>query len=487
MKLRKIYIIIGIVLLPLFQGCGDWLELLPPDGLVVEEYWKTKEDVDATLMGAYQLFAQQDEVLWLYGELRGDMLLPAVYAPYDQQQIMASNIFSTNSMCNWENFYAIINYCNNVIRFAPEVLNVDNTFTEFQMINYQSEAIFLRSLAYFYLVRIFGDVPYVDQPTVDDNVDFYLPKTNGDSILMWVKEDLDRIESTITTDYPTLQEDRGRANKGAVNALLADISLWLFEYEDVIRYTGNVEELGKYFLMTSPKWFEMYIPGNSLESIFEFQFDGIGQNNTMYDMTFQWRLYTASERAVEILDPLEAKEGVRGKGSISIENAGYFIFKYAGAAANQRTVRSSAEARACNFIAYRLADVILMKAEALSQLDRYDEAENLINQIRIRAKMEPLNISDSRIDFEDAIMDERAVEFAFEGKRYFDLMRLGRRNNYERKNDFIEVIIQQAPSTQKLVLASKLSNPLGWYLPIFENELEKNANLEQNPYYDTNY
>ena len=48
----------------------------------------------------------------------------------------------------------------------------------------QGEAVFLRSLAYFYLVRIFGDVPYVDSPTTDDNVDFYIPKTSGDTILM---------------------------------------------------------------------------------------------------------------------------------------------------------------------------------------------------------------------------------------------------------------------------------------------------------------
>lgn len=486
MKLSKIYIIAGIILLPMLQGC-DWLELLPPDGLVVDEYWKTKEDVEATLMGAYQKFAEQDENLFFYGELRGDMLLAANYAPYNQRQIMSSNIFSTNSMCNWSNFYQIINYSNNVVRYAPDVLEVDNTFTEFQMINYQSEAIFLRSLAYFYLVRIFGDVPYLEQPTVDDNVDFYIPKVSGDSILMLVKKDLERIESTVTTDYPTLQEDRGRVTKGAVNALLADIALWLFEYEDVIKYVENVEALDKYYLMTSPKWFEMYNPGNSLESIFEFQFDGIGQNNTMYDVCQQWLLYTASERAVEILDPLESKEGVRGKGSISIENTGYKIFKYIGAAADQKSLRSSAEARAGNYIIYRLADLKLMKAEALSQMDRYAEAEQLVNDIRIRARMEPISISDSRIDFEDAIMDERAVEFAFEGKRYFDLMRLGRRNNFERKNDFIEVIIQQAPSTQKLVLASKLSNPLGWYLPIYENELEKNENLVQNPYYDTNY
>ena len=85
--------------------------------------------------------------------------------------------------------------------------------------------------------------------------------------------------------------------------------------------------------------------------------------------------------------------------------------------------------------------------------------------------------------FEDMILQERAIELAFEGKRWFDLLRMGRRNNYSRKSDLIEILIENVPSTQKLVLASKLTNPYGWYLPVEDVELERNKNLVQNPYY----
>lgn len=489
MKIRNISIISWISVMLLIQGC-EWLELIPPDGLVVEEYWQTKEDVEATLMGAYQQFAQLNNSLFYFGELRGDMLKATGNTPYAQQQVMLSNIYSTNEMCNWSGFYQIINYCNNVVSLAPGVLGKDNTFTEFQMKSLQGEAVFLRSLAYFYLVRIFGDVPYVDTPTTDDNVDFYIPKISGDSILLKIRDDLRASESSIATDHPNQVEDRGRATKGAVYALLADIALWQFDYEEVLEYVNKIEEMNKYFLMPSSKWFEIYKPGNSLEGIFELQFDGIGQNNTMYDILFQWNHYTASEVAIELLDPesdYSGGERVRSKGSITIESQNYRIFKYIGSAPDRRTYRSGADARACNFMIYRFADVVLMKAEALSQLDRFSEAEVELNTIRTRALMETLSPPSSRVAFEDAILEERVRELAFEGKRYFDLMRMGRRNDYERKNDLIEIIIQQAPSTQKLVLASKLSNPLGWYLPIFEDELERNANLEQNPYYDTSY
>ncbi|MBT6763639.1 MAG: RagB/SusD family nutrient uptake outer membrane protein, partial [Prolixibacteraceae bacterium] len=137
-----------------------------------------------------------------------------------------------------------------------------------------------------------------------------------------------------------------------------------------------------------------------------------------------------------------------------------------------------------NWIVYRLADVLLMKAEALSQLERYQEAMNIIIEIRDRGSVQPMPIANSPNAYEDAIMNERALELAYEGKRWFDLLRMGRRNNFARKDKLIEIIVSNVPSTQKRILAAKLTNPLGWYLPIFEDEIERNKNLVQNPYYD---
>jgi hypothetical protein len=204
----------------------------------------------------------------------------------------------------------------------------------------------------------------------------------------------------------------------------------------------------------------------------------------MYNYTYQFNYYTSSEQAITILSFEEAKESVRGKIALSTENSGFRIWKYATASINQRTVRSQATARAGNFIVYRYADILLLKAEALSQVGRFNEAQVEINKIRARALVPTEPISATAEAFEDAIMEERAIELAYEGKRWFDLLRLGRRNDYNRKNELIEVAIRNAPSTLKLVLASKLSNPQGWYLPIFENELENNINLVQNQFYD---
>jgi hypothetical protein len=256
----------------------------------------------------------------------------------------------------------------------------------------------------------------------------------------------------------------------------------------VLEHVAKIEANKDIVLMPSGKWFEMYYPGNSLESIFEFQFDqGKNQNNSMYGVTNRnaYR-YDPSQRALEMFARRYAKELVRGEDA-SIKRYGdddYIIWKYVGSAPDGNTFRTGTLQNSANWIVYRLADVLLMKAEALSQLNRYGEALQIINLIRERADVSPISLVNSATVFEDAILDERALELAFEGKRWFDLLRMGRRNNYIRKDKLIEIIVRNVPSTQKRILAVKLANPLGWYMPIYEYELERNKNLVQNPYYN---
>jgi hypothetical protein len=81
-------------------------------------------------------------------------------------------------------------------------------------------------------------------------------------------------------------------------------------------------------------------------------------------------------------------------------------------------------------------------------------------------------------------MEERTKEFGGEGKRWFDLIRYGRRNNYENKDKFISFLIANKPLDKREILRSKYSNPDSWFMPVNQNELDQNSNLVQNPYYD---
>ena len=488
MKRNLKFLFIAAVLVVQFGCSGSWLELLPPSGLTREEFWQSKEDVEAVLMGAYSSFSTMDNLMFIHGEARGDMVTDDISTDGNIRNMMNGNIYSDNWLANWENFYKVINYCNEIINNAPDVQKIDKTFTNYQLQGFISEAYYLRSLAYFYLVRIFKDVPYITLPSETDDTDFYVAKTDGDSILIGISNDLLEARKYLSDNYLSLLEIKGRASKEACEALLADIALWRFDYQAVVDHVSNIEASDKIELMPGARWFEIYYPGNSLESIFEFQFDyRQNQRNNLYGLTeINARNFDPSSTAVQKFARKYANEPFRGE-DISIRknsDTDYSIWKYVGLAPDGSTTRPFTIQYSANWIVYRYADVLLMKAEALSQLGRFDEALNYINEIRERAGVPLLAIANSADAFEDVILEERALELAFEGKRWFDLVRMGRRNNFARKDQLIESIIRNVPSTQKRILGSKLTNPLGWYMPIYKNELERNLNLEQNPYYN---
>lgn len=489
MRTKTKYILLAIMVFFQFS-CNDWLELLPPSGLIREEFWQVKEDVEAVLMSAYEAFAGMDRELFLHGELRADLITGDNNQSNDERDIMQSNIYPDNPYCDWAGFYSVINYCNEVIKNGPLVKEIDNTFTDYQLNTLLAEAYFLRSLSYFYLVRIYKDVPLALEPFETDAANFFIPKSSEEEVLNQIVEDLVTNRPFAPSGgFPTIAENKGRASKAAYDALLADIELWRFNYNEVINYVERIEITEEFELLPSDRWFENYYPGNSLESIFEFQFDAaLDQRNSTSGLTSRFNnLYDPSQKAIEMFSfdygYSEIKRGLDN----SIAKFGednYGIWKYVGQANNGITQRSGTAQGSANWIVYRLADVLLMKAEALSQLGRYNEAQEIIDVIRERAESGLKAIANTTVAFEDAIMEERALELAFEGKRWFDLLRLGRRNNYARKDKLIEVVVSNIPSTQKRILAAKLTNPLGWYLPVFEDEIERNRNMEQNPYYD---
>lgn len=485
----KITISILIILASL-TSCEEFLDQKPTDGLVYEEYWKNKEEVLSTLGGAYQLMAELDYSFWLHGELRGDMLKNIVgRTPAPETAIMTANIEVNNWHARWDKYYSTINICNHIIKLVPSV--DDPTFSPYLKQQMISEATFIRSLLYFYMVRIWKDIPYITEPTINDESEFFPVKISGEEVLRNIKADLIEIRNKMP-EHPTYEKNKSRATAGAVNALLADICLWNFEYEECITYIDSVENSGDYFLLPAGEWFQNYNPGFSLENIFEIFYDqSIGQPNLIASKTFSAVAtsvqYYASDYAEEILsdDVTAAGEITRGPGSISINHQ---VWKYAGSTNDKISLRPGNTSSSANFIVYRLADLYLMKAEAYSQKEAPDFflALEYLNKIRARVNMPLYSQFSTAKDFEDAILLERAKELAFEGKRWFDLLRMGRRNNYARKDDLVDKLIQNVSPTQKLVMKSRLGDPNGWYMPIHILDIDRNKNLIQNTYYDEN-
>lgn len=161
----KIYHYIASLLIIACTASSCDLTVLPENNQSTAQYWKTKEDVEAVLGAGYIKMRDAQEYLMLWGEARGNGLYFSTTGTTGQlaaQKLRQFDILSTNSLAQWDKLYAIINMANSVIKYAPTVN--DASFNVNVMHSYLSEAYFQRALAYFYLVRIWKDVPYVHLP-----------------------------------------------------------------------------------------------------------------------------------------------------------------------------------------------------------------------------------------------------------------------------------------------------------------------------------
>jgi hypothetical protein len=160
------------------------------------------------------------------------------------------------------------------------------------------------------------------------------------------------------------------------------------------------------------------------------------------------------------------------------------IWKYLGH--NDGRLRTASESYA-HWIIYRYADILLMKAEALAQTDGGAEALEIIEQIRLRAnalEATERGVEPGDVDgLTDYILEERARELAFEGKRWFDVLRNAKRNNYARLDILISIAVKSAPPDRQQSIINKLLDSNSHYLPILLSELQISQNLEQNPFY----
>jgi hypothetical protein len=158
------------------------------------------------------------------------------------------------------------------------------------------------------------------------------------------------------------------------------------------------------------------------------------------------------------------------------------IWKYQGKDALGVIPRTFSE-RDANWIIYRYADIMLMRAEACIELDRFDEANAIIRETLLRANMPYEDTFDKEL-LRTELLNERGREFMLEGKRWFDLLRAAKRNNFENKRIIIDMILSGADIKQQAILRTKVYDTMSYYLPIAEHELIYNQNLVQNPFYN---
>jgi hypothetical protein len=487
-----------ILTLVLVTSCDKWLELKPQDGIIRQNFWKTKEDIKSAVIGCYaSLLGTTAQTLFIWGEIRGDMVASTVKTSNEQIDMMNGNITSSNSITSWRIIYKTINYCNTVIDFAPQVLAIDKTLTETDLNAYLAEAHALRGLMYLYLLKTFGEVPLQIKATSSDSQLEQIVKSSREEVFNQIIADLSFAESNAVITYNNRDYDKGRMTKYTVNAIQADTYLWMEKYAECLSACNKVIGSGKFGLIAgknpddsyNTQWFNtVFYNGNSNESIFEFQFDNQQQNTFFTFLINTTRQFIGSSivmdemYTVDYLD--DRNKDIRGD-MASIRASDGLIWKYAGAN-NTGSVRTATSSYAHWFV-YRYSDIILMKAEALAWTGKGQEAMDLVKVIRTRAnalvateKVPDLN---SPADISNYITDERAREFAFEGKRWYDILRNSKRNKYANIQYMIDIVTKSAPPERQQSILNKYKDVRSHYLPINLYELQTDKNLVQNPFY----
>lgn len=465
------------------SSCNDWLSIAPENDLIKEKFWTKREDVDGALAATYNAFRNAALQSFILGEVRADMVtFGDQFGNY--QSIAGSDINPTNSAVNWQNYYKAINLANTLMFYNKQVFEKDKTFTQKMMDGVDAEALFIRSLSYFYLVRLWKEVPVVLEPSISDTSALFLSKSSEKVVINQIINDLLKAKDmAYTTEFRNdavhPKYFNGRANKYAIMALLADVYLWDQQYQNAANYCDSITNTNLFSLEPYDTWFSLYNPGNSAkESIFEIQFDDNleSQENPMYYNLIVGSGSTQMRPSV-YYSSIFTKEDLRTCGVFGS------IWKYAGVNLNSTVPRTSSQ-RDANIIYYRYADILMIKAEALTELNRLSEANELVRQVAERAGMVHVEII-VKEDLRKAVLNERAREFVIEGKRWFDILRAAKRNRFEKKQIIIDMILAKASDVKmQAVLKTKVYDTMSYYLPIPEHELRYNPNLVQNPYYD---
>lgn len=347
---------------------------------------------------------------------------------------------------------------------------------------YKGEAKFLRAFGYFNLVRLFGDVPIVtkDFKSPEEIQAADMSRQPAAQVYQLIISDLQEAETNLQA---VTGLSKSRASVGAAKALLGKVYLTMHQYSDAATVLNDVISSGKYSLENN--YATLFTNNNDElpESIFEVKYlsGNIGEGNS-YSSLFTPPSFNAaifpnnmqgSGRIVPTIDVRKAYEprDLRRKASIMdsllLQNGTYEQIQY-GLKMVDFTVGIPGDG-GINYIPLRYADVLLMYAEALNELNKTDEAYPYINIVRERAGLGDLS-GLTQDEFRLALEKGRRLEFLEEGHRWFDLVRTGR-----------AITVLNQYFTKYGLSFSVTPNEL--LMPIPQREIDINPNMKQNPGY----
>ena len=520
--MKKIICISFLAVIISLGGCKKFLEVKPVTSIRADNFYNSAKDMTAAMASMYGNFqqamvgeAQFNNKYTMWGEARSDNYerggnSNSTYAELELNGLTAGNPFS-----DWSSMYKVINISNLNIKYFPRIAEAEVNkalVTPLIITDNIAQSRAMRAMAYFYIVRTWGDAPIRLEPFEDATQNAKSARASSAKIFDEVIiPDLEFAYNNINNgNYSVF-----RLGRAAAAAALMDVYMWRKDYTNAKKWfalLGGTKAPGKATyggnaitdLEPAANWNKMFTdPTLSIEAIWNIHWDNVkngcpcmagvstSPNNTPlvidYGIFYDWPLKYPTDirhRATYDIAKTDARDRVWKfyKGSGTIGTTTYTV------AAVDRDANTSS----IYLSMYRLADMYLLNAEALNKTGDQANALKYLNFIRTRAGIPVYTTSSPEISvtpgvidetlMEDAIIQERRYELFAEGKRWFDLVRT------DRVIQIMDPIIR-ARQVRAGVLpadATGFGQDKRKYLwPINRNVLNSNSLLVQNlPYTD---
>lgn len=244
-RINQIKFVVATVVMGMgVSSCS--LDLLPLNEVVLENYWTNKDDVESVVNSCYAGMQENGYVSKMieWGEVRSDNTDPSQSAAEALRNFMNGSIKSTSSYCDWSAMYNVINRCNTVLYYAPDLAEEGNpkqdpNYTPSDYKVNVAECKALRAISYLTLIKTFKDVPFSLEPSIDDDIDYRLGQTKFEVILEALIEDIESCKDDAPRRYTDNKKNSGRITRAAMYSLLAELYLWRASDANLDRATQN--------------------------------------------------------------------------------------------------------------------------------------------------------------------------------------------------------------------------------------------------------
>lgn len=423
MKKILLYSTLGLMLVSCKKS---FTELAPISQRSVQTSYKTQADFTVAVSGAYdalQLNGTYGRIYLLMNEMRSDNVangagasgVAATLEDIDRHREITT---ATEISGCWTDSYKGIARCNIILD------RIDGaSFPDALKKQFKGEALFIRSLLYYNLAVLFGNIP-LQLNDVNSPSEITVNQVSASKVYEQIIADLTLAETLLPAKYTGA--DLGRVTSGAANALLGKVYLTTGNKTAAATVLRKVISSNNYSLVSDYARLWGGANENGPESIFEVQFKSGGQGE--------------GSGFFEYFASILGRSGGAGGGNSQMSITADMVSAYAAGDLryaksiyrNNRlpdtsyvtkyiTTQTTAFDGENNWVVLRYADVVLMLAEALGETA---ESYTLINNVRARAGLAPISAATPGT-FQEKLLAERRVEFAFENQRWQDLLRFG--------------------------------------------------------------